>query len=152
MAQPIPKGLHTLTPHLNVQNGQEAIEFYGKAFGAELKHKMDGPGGMLMHAEIMIGDSHLFLAQANPEWGNKSPQDLGGTPVILSLYVEDADAAAKRAIDAGCTEIMPVADQFWGDRYGQVQDPYGHVWAVCTHVEDVSDEEIQKRATKAFGD
>lgn len=143
---PIPEGFHTVTPHLVIKGAAQAIEFYKRAFGAEELFRMNGPGGAIGHAELKIGDSIIFLADEFPQSPCKSPQTLGGTSATLNLYVPDVDAAFKRATSAGGREIMAVADMFWGDRYGQLQDPFGHTWGIATHKEDVSPQEIEKRA------
>ena len=126
-----------------------AIEFYRQAFGAEEVYRFDAPGGRVGHADVKIGDSHIMLADEHPEMGARSPKTIGGSPVSLSLYVEDVDATVERAVEAGARLVRPVANQFYGDRTGGVEDPFGHVWYVATHVEDVSDEEMQKRAAAA---
>jgi PhnB protein len=142
----IPSGMHTLTPHIAIKNAAEAIEFYKKAFGAQEIRRMKFEDGKIMHASLKIGDSVLFLADECPEKGwSKSPLALGGTPVSLHLYVENVDESYSRAIKAGATEKMPVTDMFWGDRYGQLTDPYGHVWSIATHKEDLTEEEQMKR-------
>ena len=151
MTQPIPDGYHTVTPHLVVKGAEDAIAFYKKAFNAEETVRMPGPDGSLMHAEIKIGNSVVMLADENPQMGSQGPKALGGSPATLMLYVNDVDAAFKQAIDAGGKEVMPVADMFWGDRYGQLEDPFGHKWAMATHKEDLTPEEIGKRAAEAFG-
>jgi PhnB protein len=143
--KPIPEGFHTVTPYLNVRDGAGAIEFYKKAFGASELFRLTGPGGRVMHAEIKIGDSAIMIAEEMAEWGNASPQTLGGTPVRIALYVEDVDAFARRAVAAGAKLVSPVADQFYGSRSGRLEDPFGHLWLVSTHIEDVSPEEMQKR-------
>jgi len=150
-AKPVPQGYHTATPYLIVKGAASAIEFYKKAFGATELGRHAGPGGRIMHAEIKIGDSPIMIADESPEMGARSPQSLGGSPVSIFLYVEDVDAVANRAIAAGAKVQAPVQDQFWGDRFGVVVDPFGHVWDVATHKEDVTPEEIQKRAAAAFG-
>ena len=150
--RPIPEGYHTITPHLVNRNAAAAIDFYKRAFGAEEINRHAGPGGKIMHAELRIGDSVLMLCDEFPEMGAKSPQALGGSPVTLSLYVENADKVFQQAVNAGATVIMPLSDQFWGDRYGKLRDPYGHEWSIVTHIEDVSPEELQKRAAKAMGE
>jgi PhnB protein len=143
----IPEGYHTVTPSLVVQNAAEAIEFYKRAFGAEELYRMSSPDGQqIWHAEIEIGDSRVMLNDEFPDMGARGPQSIGGTPVSLHLYVEDADAWFRRAIDAGATVSMPLEDTFWGDRYGQVTDPFGHQWALATHKEDMSEEELRRRA------
>jgi uncharacterized glyoxalase superfamily protein PhnB len=149
-AKPIPEGFHTLTPHIVVRDGSGAIEFYRKAFAAEELMRMPGPGGKLMHAELKIGDSIVMLCDEFPEMGALSPQALDGSPVTLHVYTRDADAAIEKAVSAGATVTMPAQDTFWGDRYGKVQDPFGHHWSIATHQEDLTPEEIGKRAAQAF--
>ena len=143
--QPVPKGFHTITPHLNVRDATQALNFYKRAFGAVETVRMPGPGGKILHAAIRIGDSHLFLADEMPEWGSRSPQTIGGTATAICLYVDDADAVFNQAVSAGAKVVMPLADQFWGDRYGKLADPFGHEWAVATHLEDLTPEEMKKR-------
>ena len=143
--QPVPKGFHTITPHLNVRDATQALNFYKRAFDAVETVRMPGPGGKILHAEIRIGDSHLFLADEMPEWGSRSPQTIGGTATAICLYVDDADAVFNQAVSAGAKVVMPLADQFWGDRYGKLADPFGHEWAVATHLEDLTPEEMKKR-------
>jgi PhnB protein len=145
MVKAIPDGYRTITPHIMVKGAAAAMEFYAKAFGAEELTRMPGPGGLLMHAEIRIGDSVVMLSD-EMEGGGKSPLTLGGLHSTLMLYTADVDAAFKRAVDAGATVESPVADMFWGDRYGRVKDPFGYIWALATHVEDVPPEEMDKRA------
>ncbi|MGH9869028.1 MAG: VOC family protein [Candidatus Polarisedimenticolia bacterium] len=147
--KPIPEGFRTITPHLNVAGAAAAIEFYKKAFGAEEIQRMPGPGGKVMHAEIRIGDSMVMLADEYPEFGNKAPTTLGGSPVTIHLYSNDVDALWDRAIKAGAKEVMPLMDAFWGDRYGQVVDPFGHKWGLGMHLEDLTPEEIGERAKQA---
>lgn len=142
---PIPEGYHRVTPYLSVRRASEAIEFYKKVFGAEEKMRMSMPDGTVAHAELQIGDSIVMLADENPEWGNMSPESIGGTASGLMLYVEDVDQTFRRAVEAGAQETMAVEDQFYGDRSGQITDPFGHKWTIATHVEDVSDEEMQRR-------
>jgi PhnB protein len=151
--KPIPVGYHTLTPYINIKGAVEAIEFYKKAFGAKEIGRITMAGGTIAHAEIQIGDSKIMLAEESEQWGNKSPQALGGSPVCLCLYVEDVDAVFAQALAAGATVTgeMGVKDQFYGDRSGSVTDPFGHKWTVMTHKEDVSFEEMQKRANAMFG-
>ncbi len=144
--KPIPEGYHTATPYLVIQGAANAIEFYKKAFGATELMRMSGPGGKVMHAEIKIGDSPIMLSDEFPEMGVRGPKALGGSPVSILLYVEDVDALAKQALATGAKELMAVQDQFWGDRYGKLEDPFGHVWGIATHKEDVAPEEINKRA------
>ena len=140
--KPIPDGMHSLTPHLICRGAADAIDFYGRAFGAIELFRLPGPGGRLIHACVRIGDSQLFLVDEMPEHGAHSPQALKGTPVTLHLQVEDADAVFARAVQAGATVTMPLADMFWGDRYGRVTDPFGHSWSIATHVRDVRPEEM----------
>lgn len=146
--RPIPEGYRTVTPHLVCEQAPEAIEFYKKAFGAVEIARMPGPDGKIMHAEIRIGDSPIMLAQDYPEFGSLGPLALKGTSVVIHLYVEDADAAWARAVDAGATPIMPLSDMFWGDRYGQVQDPFGHRWSIATHKQDLTPEQIKEGMDK----
>jgi uncharacterized glyoxalase superfamily protein PhnB len=146
----VPCGYQTLTPHVRVRGGADAIEFYKKAFGAEEVMRMPGPDGKLMHAELKIGGATLMLCDEFPDWGALSPLSLNGTAVTLHLYVEDADAAFERAVAAGATVTMPLQNQFWGDRYGKVVDPFGHEWSIAAHVEDVAPEEMEARAAAAM--
>lgn len=148
--KPIPKGFHTITPSLILRDCARAIEFYKTAFGAtEEKTRFTSPDGQLvMHAEVKIGDSIVFMADETPEQRMKSPQSLDGIAVTMWLYVSDADAAFKRAVTAGAKEKMALTDTFWGDRWGAVVDPFGHVWHISTHVEDVTPEEMRRRAEK----
>ena len=148
--QPIPEGMHTVTPHLICEGAAAAIEFYKKAFGAVETERMDGPDGLVLHAGLRIGDSSIMLADANPEWQAKGPNELGGTPVVIHLYVEDADAVVAQAAEAGGTVTMPVQDAFWGDRYGKLTDPFGHSWSIATHVRDVPLEEMEQAAQEMF--
>jgi len=150
-AKPIPEGFRTITPHLIVRGGEKAIEFYKKAFGAELVANMPMPGGKLSHVEMRIGDSVVMLADEFPEMGARSPQSIGGSAVTIHVYVTDADAAYQRAVQAGAKATMPLMDMFWGDRYGKVTDPFGHEWSIATHKEDVTPEECVKRAAAMFG-
>jgi len=145
---PIPNGMHTVTPHLVCAGGADAIDFYKKAFNAEEMMRLPGQNGKLMHGCIRIGDSLVMLADEYPEWGSFGPNSLKGTTVTIHLYVEDADSQFNQAIAAGCTVHMPMADMFWGDRYGIVKDPFGHLWAIATHIRDVSPEEIQAAVSK----
>jgi PhnB protein len=145
------KGFHTITPGLVVKDGNRAIEFYKKAFGAEETVRMTGPDGRsLMHAEMKIGDSIFFVGDESPDQGALSPQTIGGTPVSMHLYVTNVDAAFKRAVDAGAQVKMPVTDMFWGDRYGKVQDPFGHTWGIATPKEDLTPEEMKQRMQEFF--
>jgi PhnB protein len=148
---PIPEGYRTVTPHIVVRGAAEAIEFYKNAFGAVEDARMPGPDGKLMHAQITIGDSIVMLADEFPEWGAVGPLTVGGSSVTLHLYVEDCDAAFNRAVEAGATAKMAPNDAFWGDRYGQLVDPFGHVWSVATHVKDVTLDEMNAAAA-AMGD
>jgi PhnB protein len=149
--KPIPEGFHTVTPSLVVRDGAKAIEFYKKALGAEERMRMAGPDGKIMHAELKIGDSIIFLMEEMPNPGNvKSPQTLGGSTGSLSIYVPNVDEVFSRAIAAGGKETMPVADQFWGDRWGNFVDPFGYSWGVATHKEDLSEQEVGQRAQEFF--
>jgi len=147
--KPIPDGYHTLTPYLLIEGATAAIEFYKQAFGAEEILRMDAPDGKIGHAELRIGDSMIMLADV-PE-SSKAPKALGGTPVLLHLYVPDADAVFDQAVTAGAEVVAPVTDQFYGDRNGRVTDPFGHQWAISTHKEDLTLEEINERAAKLHG-
>jgi PhnB protein len=146
MPQPVPEGYHTITPYLAVENATEAIDFYQRAFGAQERVRMDGPQGSIMHAELQIGDSMIMLSDPFPQASTKTPKELGGTTISIFAYVEDIDSVYKQAIDAGASSLMEPDDMFWGDRFGSVQDPFGHSWTIATHVEDVSPEEIEKRS------
>jgi PhnB protein len=143
--KPIPDGYHTVTPYLIIKGAAKAIEYYQKAFGATELFRMPGPGGAVMHAEIKVGDSVIMLADEYPDMGYRGPQALGGTPVSILLYVEDVDKRFNQAIAAGAKVLRPVQDQFYGDRSGTLTDPFGHVWTIATHKEDLSPEEIDKR-------
>ena len=144
--KPIPDGYHTATPYLIIEGAADAIEFYKQAFGAVELFRMPGPDGKIGHAEIKIGDSPIMLADAYPDMGYKGPKSLGGSPVSLMIYVEDVDTVFNRAVDAGATVKEGVSDKFYGDRMGTLIDPFGHVWHVSTHKEDVSLAEMEKRA------
>ena len=146
----VPAGYHTVTPYLVCRNAAAAIEFYKKAFGAKEKLRMPGPDGAIMHAEILVGDSHIMLGDENPQMGAQSPQAIGGTPVMVFLYVKDVDALFAKATAAGATVTMPLMDMFWGDRYGKLKDPFGHEWSAATHIEDVSPKEMARRGQEAF--
>jgi PhnB protein len=146
--KPIPEGYHSVTPYLIVKGAAQAIAFYEKAFGAQELYRMQAPDGRVGHAEMRIGDSRIMLADEHPEVDARSPQTVGGTPVTIHLYVEDVDATVARAAAAGARITRAVADQFYGDRMGVLTDPFGHVWSVGTHKEDVSEEEIQRRAAE----
>jgi PhnB protein len=149
--KPIPDGHRTVTPYLAIKNAAKALDFYKRAFGAVESYKLTMPDGRVGHAEIRLGDSLIMLADEFPEYGGKAPDTLGGSPVSLHLYVEDVDAFVKKAVAAGAKESKPVVDQFYGDRSGQLEDPFGHLWWVATHKEDVPPEEMQKRVEKMFG-
>jgi uncharacterized glyoxalase superfamily protein PhnB len=140
-AKPIPDGMHSLTPHLCCDGAAQAIEFYKKAFNAQELARIPGPQGKLMHAMLKIGNSHFMLNDEFPEFGGFSPKALKGTPVTIHLYVENVDAAFAQAVAAGGKVVMPVADMFWGDRYGQLEDPFGHRWSLATHIKDTTPEE-----------
>jgi len=147
--KPIPDGYHVITPYLCIKGASDAIEFYKKVFGATEVMRMAQPDGRIGHAELQIGDSKFMLADEFPEMDFRSPRSIGGTPVMLHLYVEDVDTVVGRAVAAGAKVLRPVQDQFYGDRSGSVADPYGHVWHVATHKEDLSPDEIRKRAAAA---
>ena len=145
--KPIPEGSHSITPGLVVKDARKAIEFYKNALGAKELLVMPGPDGRsVMHAELQIGDSKFYLGDESPEWGAISPQTLGGSGVSLNIYTEDCDTMFKRALAAGATVKMPLTDMFWGDRYGKITDPFGHNWGISTHVEDVSEADMDRRA------
>ncbi|HEV7913199.1 MAG TPA: VOC family protein [Albitalea sp.] len=148
--KPIPDDMHTLTPHLVCAGAADAIEFYKKAFGAVEQARLPGPNGKLMHAMVRIGDSALMLVDEDPAWGALGPKALKGSPVTLHLYVADVDAGIAKAVAAGARVTMPAADMFWGDRYAQLEDPFGHRWSLATHVRDVGAEEMQQ-AMKQMG-
>lgn len=150
--KPVPQGFHTVTPHLIVRDAQAAIQFYKNAFGAKEHSRAPGPDGKsIMHAELQIGDSIIFVNDEFPEWGVVSPLALNGSAVTIHLYVEDADAVWNRALNAGAKELMPLDNAFWGDRYGKLADPFGHHWSIASHIEDLTPEEMAKRAAAAFG-
>jgi uncharacterized glyoxalase superfamily protein PhnB len=150
MTKPIPENYHALTPSLAVENAAQAIEFYKRAFGAKERERMPGPGDTIAHAALEIGDSVLMLSDPMPQSTVTPPTKLGGTSVGIFLYVEDVDSVVQDALDAGATVKMPVADQFWGDRFGVVADPFGHTWQIATHVEDLTPEEIMERGKTAM--
>jgi PhnB protein len=149
--KPIPEGMHTVTPHLVCAGAADAIAFYTKAFGAVETARMPGKDGKLMHAAVRIGDSTVMLVDEMPDWGSFGPKALKGTPVTIHLYVDDADAFAARAVAAGAKVTMPVADMFWGDRYGQLEDPFGHRWSVATHKRDMTPAEMKEAMAKMAG-
>ena len=152
--RPIPRGFHTVNPHLVVKDGQRAVDFYVKAFNAEVIHKIYTPDGKLMHAELKIGDSIIMLAdEFTPEPSQeenriRSPETLNGSTVNFYLYVKDVDEFFNNAVEKGASAVMPVADMFWGDRFGQLKDPFGHFWGVATHIEDLSPAEMEERASQ----
>ena len=149
-AQAIPKGYHTVTPSLVVDGAAKALDFYKKALEAEELMRFPGPDGTIMHAEIRIGDSRIMLGDEMPEQGGRGPKSYGGTPVSFFIYRENVDAAWKRAVEAGGKPVMPLADQFWGDRAGCFEDPFGHRWWLAQHVQDLTPEEIKKAAESHF--
>ncbi|WP_136419195.1 MULTISPECIES: VOC family protein [Oxalobacteraceae] len=150
--KPIPDGFHTVTPYLTIKNAAAALDFYKKAFGADEVFRMTDPAGNKVgHAEIRVGNSPIMLSDEYPEMGGKSPDTLGGTPVMIHLYVENVDALVERAVKAGAKLERPVADQFYGDRGGMVVDPFGHKWWIATHIEDVPADELDRRAMAMFG-
>jgi PhnB protein len=148
--KPIPEGYTSITPYLTVDDGKGAIEFYKRAFGATERGVMDAPDGRIAHAELQIGDAVLMLSDKFPQSACQTPKELGGTTVAIFLFVEDVDSVVRDAADAGATITMQPADQFWGDRLGQVTDPFGNVWQIATHVEDLTPEEIEARGRDAF--
>jgi PhnB protein len=148
--KPIPEGYHTLTPYLAIDGAAEAIEYYTKVFGAKERGRMLAPDGKIGHAELELGDSMLMVSDAFPQATTRPPRELGGTTASVFMYVEDVDAVVQRAVDAGATITMEVADQFWGDRFGSIRDPFGHSWSIATHIEDVSPEEMTERAKAAM--
>ena len=150
MTKPIPEGYHALTPSLAVDNASEAIEFYKRAFGAKERMRLSTPMGTIGHAELEIGDSVLMLADPMPQSTVRPPKELGATSIGIFMYVNDVDEVVQQAVDAGGTVTMPVEDQFWGDRFGAVADPWGHQWQIATHKEDLSPEEIMERGKKAM--
>jgi PhnB protein len=148
--RPVPEGYHSVTPYPAVDGAAEAIEFYKKAFGASEVMRMAAPGGKVGHGEIEIGGSRIMVADEYPDMGVRGPKAYGGTPVTLHLYVENVDAMARQAVAAGAKELRPVKDQFYGDRTGTFEDPYGHVWHLATHKEDLSPDELKRRADEAM--
>jgi PhnB protein len=148
--KPIPDGYHSVQPYLAVDDAAKAIDWYKQAFGATERFRMNGPGGTIGHAELQIGDSVVMLSDPFPQASTKPPKELGGTTSSVMLYVEDVDGTVKQAVDAGATVTMEVSDQFWGDRFGSVTDPFGHSWGIATHVEDVPPDEMEKRAADAM--
>jgi PhnB protein len=150
MAKPIPDGYHTVTPYIPVDGAADAIEYYKRAFGAKERMRMNGPNGSIAHAEIEIGDSLVIVSDPFPQSTVKTPRSLGGTSASIFLYVKDVDAVVKQAVDAGAEIVMEPQDQFWGDRFGTITDPFGHTWSVATHIEDVPPDEMAKRAKAAM--
>jgi PhnB protein len=148
--RPVPEGYHTLIPYLAVHDGARAIEYYTKAFGATVRARMDGPEGKIGHAELEIGDSVVMLADPFPHSSTTPPIDAGSTTASIVMYVEDVDAVVKQAVDEGATITEEVEDKFWGDRFGTITDPFGHVWSIGTHVEDVPPQEMAERAKSAM--
>jgi PhnB protein len=148
--QAVPAGFHTLTPHLTVRNADKALEFYKNALGAEVLGAARMPDGRIMHAALRVGHSMLMLNEEMPEYGGLSPQSLNGTGVTIHIYTDNVDEAFNRAVSAGAQVKMPLMDQFWGDRYGLVQDPFGHKWSLATHVKDLSPEEMQRAQDEAM--
>jgi uncharacterized glyoxalase superfamily protein PhnB len=146
--KPVPDGMSGIIPHLIVNDAARAIDFYKQAFGAEERGRFNTPDGKIMHASIQINGSPVFVNDAM--MGAKDPKTLGGTPVCMMIYVNDVDVTFQRAVNAGATSVMPVADQFWGDRYGMVTDPFGHTWEIATHKEDLSPEEMDRRGKEAM--
>jgi PhnB protein len=148
--KPVPDGYHTLTPALTVRDAVGAIEFYKQAFGAKERGVMKGPDGKIMHAELMIGDSIIMLTDEFPEFGCLSPQSIGGSAMSLHIYMDGVDAAFDQAVKAGAEVEMPVMDQFWGDRYGKLKDPFGHKWSIATHTKDLAMDEIKHGMDEAM--
>ncbi len=149
--QAIPPGCSAVLPYLVIKNAAAAFDFYQKAFGAETIMRMNMPSGAVMHAEMRIGGATFMFSEQSDDWGTKSPDMLGASPVTLMIYVPDVDDFVERAAAAGAIVTMPVSDQFWGDRSGCLQDPFGHNWMISTHIEDVSEEEMAKRSAQMFG-
>jgi PhnB protein len=144
--KPVPEGYHTVTPYLAVENASAAIDFYRRAFGAKERARISGPGDTIMHAELEVGDSLVMLSDPFPQASTTPPKELGGTSASVFMYVEDIDAVYRQAIDAGATSLMEPDDMFWGDRFGSVQDPFGHSWTIATHIEDLEPEEMRRRS------
>jgi PhnB protein len=149
-AKPIPDGYPQVTPYLAIDGADEAIDFYMKVFGASERMRMPAPDGKIGHAELEIGDALIMLADEFPDMGHPGPKTVGGTPVTINIYVEHVDDVFERALEEGATELRPVENQFYGDRSGQFEDPFGHRWIVATHVEDVPPDEMEKRAAEAM--
>jgi PhnB protein len=147
--KPIPDGYHSVTPYLFIKGAADAIDYYKNVFGAKERMRMPGPNGRVMHAELQIGDSVVMLADENLEIGAKSPKTLGGTSSSLHIYFENVDNIAEKAVSSGAKLVRPVKDEFYGDRTGTIVDPFGHMWSIATHIEDVSPEEMKKRMSQA---
>lgn len=150
-AKPIPTGMHSVTPHIVCAGAADAIEFYKKAFDAVETARLAGPDGKLMHAAVRIGDSTIMLVDESPDWGCLGPKSLKGSPVTIHLYVDDVDAVVEQAVRAGAKITVPVEDMFWGDRYGKLEDPFGHQWSVATHIRDVGPEELKQAMAQMCG-
>jgi uncharacterized glyoxalase superfamily protein PhnB len=144
------EGAHSLTPHLTVKGAKQAIEFYKKAFGATAMNVAEDPTGLVLHSQLKIGDSLFYVNDEFPQMGAKGPLSIGGTPVTIHMFVPDADKVFNQAVASGAKVTMPIADQFWGDRYGIVVDPFGHAWSIATHKEDLTPEEMMERMKKAM--
>ena len=151
-AKAVPEGFHTITPYLVIRDAAKAVEFYKRAFGAEVRGIHYTPDGKIMNADLKIGDSIVLMSEEFPDMKVLSPQSLGGSSVTIHIYAENVDAKFKQAVSAGATVVMPVMDMFWGDRYGQLADPFGHRWSIATHVEDLTSDEIQKRGQAVFAE
>jgi len=149
--RPIPEGYPQVTPYLIVDDASAAIDFYSNVFGAKERVRMPAPEGKIGHAELQLGDSLIMLADEFPDMGNRSPRSVGGSPVTVSVYTEDVDDVHERALKAGAKELRPVENQFYGDRAGQFEDPFGHRWSVATHVEDVPADEMERRVAEMMG-
>jgi PhnB protein len=151
MVKAIPEGYHSITPYLVVNDAAAAIDFYKRAFEARETYRLHGPDGKsIINAELKIGDSIVLLSDEFPQGGCRSPKSIGGSAVTLHIYTEDVDKVFNQAISAGATIVMPITDMFWGDRYGELKDPFGHIWSMATHKQDLSQEEIQKAGEAAF--
>lgn len=150
--KPVPDRYHSVTPYLFIKDAARAIEFYKSAFGAAEEMRMEAPGGKIGHAELRIGDSLVMLADEFPEMNAHSPQTIGGSPVMIHLYVENVDTVVAKAIELGAKTLQPIKDQFYGDRSGSIIDPFGHLWNIATHKEDLSPEEMKQRAAKAMAE
>lgn len=149
--KPLPEGMHSITPHIVCAGAADAIEFYKRAFNAVEISRLAGEGGKLMHGEIRIGDSVVMLVDESPEWGMVGPKSLKGSPVTIHLYVDDVDAVVEQAVQAGAKVTVPVEDMFWGDRYGKLEDPFGHQWSVATHLREVPPEELKQAMARMCG-